>query len=112
MLGPYRIGRLLGRGGMGEVYEALDTVKERTVALKLLPLHYSDDADFRERFERESKTASKLSDPHVIPIHDWGEHDGVLYIDMRLVEGHDLRTLLKKGPLAPDRAIDLSLIHI
>lgn len=107
MLGPYRIGRLLGRGGMGEVYEALDTVKERTVALKLLPLHYSDDADFRERFERESKTASKLSDPHVIPIHDWGEHDGVLYIDMRLVEGHDLRTLLKKGPLAPDRAIDI-----
>lgn len=107
MLGPYRIGRLLGRGGMGEVYEALDTVKERTIALKLLPLHFANDSDFRERFERESKTASKLSDPHVIPIHDWGEHDGVLFIDMRMVDGKDLRGILKDGPIAPGRAVSI-----
>ncbi|WP_232716669.1 protein kinase domain-containing protein [Gordonia metallireducens] len=104
-LGPYRIDRLLGRGGMGEVYEAYDTVKERRVALKVLPPHLVHDKDFRERFERESKTAAKLSDPHVIPIHDWGEKDGVLFIDMRLVDGQDLRKVLGSGPLPPDRAV-------
>ncbi len=104
-LGPYRIDRLLGRGGMGEVYEAYDTGKERRVALKVLPPHLVHDKDFRERFERESKTAAKLSDPHVIPIHDWGETDGVLFIDMRLVDGQDLRKVLGSGPLPPDRAV-------
>ncbi|ANY24074.1 protein kinase domain-containing protein [Gordonia terrae] len=104
-LGPYRIDRLLGRGGMGEVYEAYDTVRERRVALKLLPPHLVHDKDFRERFERESKTAAKLSDPHVIPIHDWGEKDGVLFIDMRLVDGQDLRKLLADGPLPAARAV-------
>ncbi|WP_374614028.1 serine/threonine-protein kinase, partial [Gordonia sp. (in: high G+C Gram-positive bacteria)] len=104
-LGPYRIDRLLGRGGMGEVYEAYDTVRERRVALKLLPPHLVHDKDFRERFERESKTAAKLSDPHVIPIHDWGEKDGVLFIDMRLVDGQDLRKLLAAGPLPAARAV-------
>ncbi|AFR49726.1 protein kinase domain-containing protein [Gordonia sp. KTR9] len=106
-LGPYRIDRLLGRGGMGEVYEAFDTVRERRVALKLLPPHLVHDKDFRERFERESKTAAKLSDPHVIPIHDWGEKDGVLFIDMRLVDGQDLRALLSSGPLPAPRAISI-----
>ncbi|MGP3708018.1 protein kinase domain-containing protein [Gordonia paraffinivorans] len=106
-LGPYRIDRLLGRGGMGEVYEAYDTVRERRVAVKLLPPHLVHDKDFRERFERESKTAARLSDPHVIPIHDWGEIDGVLFIDMRLVDGRDLRKVLESGTLAPERALDI-----
>ncbi|PWD40965.1 hypothetical protein ACN93_21995, partial [Gordonia paraffinivorans] len=99
--------RLLGRGGMGEVYEAYDAVRERRVALKLLPPHLVHDKDFRERFERESKTAARLSDPHVIPIHDWGEIDGVLFIDMRLVDGRDLRKVLESGTLAPERALDI-----
>ncbi|WP_238419865.1 protein kinase [Gordonia sp. 'Campus'] len=107
MLGPYRIDRLLGRGGMGEVYEAFDTLRERRVALKVLPPHLLRDKDFRDRFERESKTAAKLSDPHVIPIHDWGEKDGVLFIDMRLVDGQDLRKLLASGPLTPGRAVHI-----
>ncbi|MGV9826128.1 protein kinase domain-containing protein [Gordonia sp. NPDC003429] len=106
-LGPYRIGKLLGRGGMGEVYEAYDTTKERTVALKLLPPQYIQSAEFRDRFERESRTAARLSDPHIIPIHDFGEIDGLLFIDMRLVDGRDLRAVLADGPLDPARAVAL-----
>ncbi|GAC69454.1 protein kinase domain-containing protein [Gordonia soli] len=106
-LGPYRIGALLGRGGMGEVYEAYDSKKDRTVALKLLPPQLSDNDDFRERFLRESRTAARLSEPHIIPIHDFGEIDGLLYIDMRMVTGRDLRAELAKGPLAPSRAVQI-----
>ncbi|WP_298446523.1 serine/threonine-protein kinase [Gordonia sp. (in: high G+C Gram-positive bacteria)] len=106
-LGPYRLVRLLGRGGMGEVYEAVDTVKDRTVALKLLPPQLSGDDDFRTRFLRESQTTAKLHDPHVIPIHDYGEIDGQLYLDMRIVRGDDLRALVRQGPVPAERAVDI-----
>jgi serine/threonine protein kinase len=104
MFGHYRIIGLLGRGGMGEVYEAEDTRKGRTVALKILPEQYSQDERFRARFQRESRAAAILQEQHVIPIHDWGEIDGNLYIDMRLVQGATLHELLQKGPLEPARA--------
>ncbi|MGB3885203.1 protein kinase domain-containing protein [Gordonia sp. (in: high G+C Gram-positive bacteria)] len=104
-LGRYRLVRLLGRGGMGDVYEAVDTDKDRTVALKLLPQALSDDADFRARFMRESRTVAKLNDPHIIPIHDFGELDGQLFLDMRIVRGRDLRSVIKDGPLEPARAV-------
>ncbi|GAB3578726.1 serine/threonine-protein kinase [Calidifontibacter terrae] len=104
--GPYRLGRLIGRGGMGEVYEARDTLRERIVALKLLPSALAEDANYRTRFEREARLAGMLSDPHVIPIHDFGEIDGVLYIDMRLVRGSDLSEILRRdGRLTPQRAV-------
>ncbi|WP_448222907.1 serine/threonine-protein kinase [Gordonia iterans] len=106
-LGPYRLVRRIGRGGMGEVYEAVDTVKDRTVALKLLPPHLADDDEFRTRFLRESQTAARLNDPHVIPIHDYGEIDGQLYLDMRIVDGEDLRALIGRGPLPAERAVDI-----
>ena len=61
---------------MGEVYEAYDTDKGRTVALKILADEYSHDDKFRTRFQRESHAAAILQEPHVIPIHDWGEIDG------------------------------------
>ncbi|WP_433657204.1 protein kinase domain-containing protein [Nocardia sp. CA-128927] len=106
--GPYELRSLLGRGGMGEVYEAYDTVKDRVVAVKLLPPALAEDPMFQERFRRESQAAARLAEPHVIPIHDWGEIDGVLYIDMRLVRGHDLRSVLRGGgPLTPARAIGI-----
>ncbi|WP_067806942.1 serine/threonine-protein kinase [Nocardia beijingensis] len=104
--GPYRLDRLIGRGGMGEVFAAYDTVKDRVIALKVLPERLHDDPVFRERFRRESHVAARLQEPHIIPIHDYGEIDGRLYIDMRLVRGDSLRALLKaQGPLEPERAV-------
>jgi serine/threonine protein kinase len=103
--GKYTIISLLGKGGMGEVYEAYDTEKNRTVALKILADGFADDATFRKRFQRESHAAAVLQEPHVIPIHDWGEIDGRLYIDMRLVHGQTLDELIAEGPLEPSRAV-------
>ncbi|KNX37097.1 hypothetical protein VV01_07965 [Luteipulveratus halotolerans] len=91
---------------MGEVYIAYDTVKDRTVALKLLPTDLADDPEYQERFRREARTAARLQEPHVIPIHDFGAIDGVLFIDMRLVRGRDLRSVLRsERRLDPARAI-------
>ncbi|HEY6577542.1 MAG TPA: serine/threonine-protein kinase, partial [Mycobacterium sp.] len=104
--GPYRLLRLIGKGGMGEVYEAEDTVKDRIVALKLLPESASHDPVFRKRLQREAHSAGRLQEPHVVPIHDYGEIDGVLYVDMRMINGSDLRKILKNfGPMTPARAV-------
>ncbi len=108
--GPYHLKRLLGSGGMGEVYEAEHTVKQWTVAVKLLSESFSNDPVFRKRLEREARLAGRLQEPHVVPIHDYGEIDGQLYLEMRLVEGTDLDGVLKRfGPLAPPRAV--AIIH-
>lgn len=105
--GRYRLVDLLGRGGMGEVWRAFDTVTERVVAVKVLPAHLADDQGFQERFRREAKAAASLREPHVVPIHDLGEIDGQLFVSMRLVDGYDLQTLLAHGPLAPDQAVTI-----
>jgi serine/threonine protein kinase len=102
--GRYRLIELLGRGGMGEVWRAHDTETDRIVAIKLLPPHFSDNEDFERRFRREAHAAARLNTPHVVPIHNYGEIDGRLYVDMRLVEGRDLETVLRDGPLEPSRA--------
>jgi serine/threonine-protein kinase len=107
--GPYLLRRLLGSGGFGEVYEAVDTGKNRTVALKLLPPIYTADPSFRQRLFREASTAGRLNEPHVVPVHDYGEIDGQLFIDMRLIPGSDLRTVLNNtGPLGPARAVSIT----
>ncbi len=91
---------------MGEVYEAEDTVKDRIVALKLLPESASNDPVFRKRLQREAHSAGRLQEPHVVPIHDYGEVDGLLYVDMRMIDGTDLRKVLKRfGPMTPARAV-------
>jgi serine/threonine protein kinase, bacterial len=104
--GHYQLIRLLGRGAMGEVYQAEDTRKHRVVALKLISEQFSGNSVFRERMQREADTAGRLTEPHVVPIHDYGEIDGQFYLDMRLIEGTDLRTRLSRfGPLKPARAV-------
>ncbi|WAJ47461.1 serine/threonine-protein kinase PknH/PknJ [Mycobacterium sp. Aquia_216] len=104
--GHYQLRRLLGRGGMGEVYEAYDTVKDRTVALKLVSEQVSSDDVFRRRMQREAQTAGRLQEPHIVPIHDYGEVDGQLFIDMRFIEGNDVGSVLNRtGPLPPPRAV-------
>jgi serine/threonine protein kinase len=103
--GRYRLVELLGRGGMGEVWRAHDTVTDRVVAIKVLPANLSEDEDFQRRFRREAHAAARLDTPHVVPIYDYGEIDGRLFVSMRLINGRDLNTVLADGPLEPARAV-------
>lgn len=106
--GPYLLLKLLGSGGFGEVYQAEDTTMNRVVALKLLSSSYSHNPAFRERLFREARTAGRLHEPHVVPIHSCGEIDGQLYIDMRLIDGTDLQGVLDRGgALDPARAVHI-----
>src|SRR3982074_2311199 len=101
-LGPYEILSPLGAGGMGEVYRALDTRLERTVAVKVLSSQLSASADVRQRFEREAKTISQLSHPHICALYDVGSQDGVEYLVMELLEGETLSDRLPQGPLSAE----------
>ena len=106
--GRYRLIDLLGQGGMGQVYRAHDTVTDRVVALKVLPPDMAEDHTFQHRFRREAHIAAQLSDPHVVPIHNYGEIDGRLYVDMRLIEGRDLGAVIAEGgPMNPVRAVHI-----
>lgn len=106
--GPYELQSVIGVGGMGEVYRAYDTLRERMVAIKLLRPEMAADQSFQERFRRESRIAARLQEPHVIPVHNFGEIDGVLYIDMRLVEGESVKDALRAvGVLPPARAVSI-----
>ena len=78
---------------MGEVWRAHDTVTDRVVAIKVLPANLSDDEEFQRRFRREAHAAARLDTPHVVPIHDYGEIDGRLFVSMRLINGRDLNTV-------------------
>ncbi|WP_159929355.1 MULTISPECIES: serine/threonine-protein kinase [Nocardia] len=106
--GHYRLDRLLGSGGMGEVWLAHDTTADRAVALKVLAPAYAADTRFRQRFTREARLAAQVRGPHLVPIHSFGELDGRLYIDMEFVEGCDVAALLRReGRLEPERAIEI-----
>ncbi|HEX4247595.1 MAG TPA: serine/threonine-protein kinase [Pseudonocardia sp.] len=124
--GRYRVLGLLGRGGMGEVYRAHDSETDRVVALKVLPVRLSANEEYVARFKRECRTAARLNEAHVVPIHQFGEIEGRLYLDMRLVDGTDLAAWLRvHGPMQPavavavvgqvaqalDAAHELGLVH-
>ncbi|WP_255396623.1 serine/threonine-protein kinase PknD [Mycobacterium sp. E3198] len=96
---------VLGRGGMGLVWRAYDTVIDRIVALKILSADISRDEVFQRRFRREAHAVARLNSPHIVPIHTHGEIDGRLFLDMRLIDGKDLQSVLDSGPLTPARAV-------
>jgi serine/threonine protein kinase len=103
--GRYRLLESLGGGGMGRVWRAFDTATNRVVAVKVLSSHLANDPVFEQRFRREAFAAAGLNNPHVVPIHTYGEIDGRLYVDMRLIEGRNLQSVIADGPLDPARAV-------
>src|SRR5215471_19969581 len=105
-LGPYEILAPAGAGGMGEVYRAKDTRLERTVAIKILPPQFSNDAVRKQRFEREAKTISQLNHPHICVLHDIGSQDGVDYLVMECMEGETLARRLEKGALPLEQVLN------
>src|ERR1700681_2383542 len=104
-LGPYEVLSPLGAGGMGEVYKARDTRLERTVAVKVLPSPLSSREDVRQRFEREAKTISSLSHPHICALYDVGNQDGVEYLVMEYLEGETLSQRLARGSLPLEQTL-------
>jgi predicted Ser/Thr protein kinase len=103
-LGRWRLERLIGKGGMGRVYEARDPKDGRRVALKVLPAELADDASFVGRFHRESKLLAELSHPHIVEVYDGGEDAGRLWFAMEYVRGETLRRRIERGPLPPEEA--------
>ncbi|QQQ76863.1 serine/threonine protein kinase [Saccharothrix sp. 6-C] len=106
-LGHYRIDGVLGRGGMSVTYKATDVRLGRKVALKVIGEHLTADAEFRERFVDEARNTSAIDHANIVPLYDFDEVDGLLYIAMRLVDGQDLASHIKDGPLSPARTLTL-----
>ncbi len=104
-LGPYEIQSPLGAGGMGEVYRARDTRLDRTVAVKILPSHLSEDPESRQRFDREARTISSLNHPNICTLHDIGHQNGTDYLVMEYLDGETLADRLRKGPLPIDQVL-------
>ncbi|MBC2905698.1 serine/threonine-protein kinase [Streptomyces cupreus] len=105
----YRIEQEIGRGGMAVVYRARDLRLDRTVALKLLAPELARNDTFRRRFTHESRAAAAIDHPHIVPVFEAGETDGLLYIAMRYVAGSDLRHLLdRQGPFTPATAVRIA----
>src|SRR5207244_13281497 len=101
-LGPYEILAMLGAGGMGEVYRALDTRLDRTVAVKVLASHLSSSPELKQRMEREAKAISSLNHRHICHLYDIGSQDGTDYMVIEFLEGETLAERLRKGAMAPN----------
>ncbi len=108
-LGPFRIGRQLGVGGMGVVFQALDVQLNRQVALKIITPHIGDDPEFRARFTREAQAQASLDSPHVVQVYSFGEAEGRLYIASQLIPDGDLGAMLREHGCPPAR-IALNII--
>src|SRR5262245_20357885 len=104
-LGSYEIVALIGSGGMGEVYRALDPRLNRSVAIKVLPAMLSNDPDRLHRFEQEARAAAALSHPNILAVFDLGDEDGAPYIVSELLEGESLAARIAQGALPVRRAI-------
>jgi serine/threonine-protein kinase len=95
----YQIRALLGRGGMATVYRAFDPTFDREVAIKVLASELADNTRFRELFDKEAKVIASLDHPAIVPVHDYGEHEGLPYLVMRFMDGGSLADRLAAGPL-------------
>src|SRR5712691_10233026 len=123
-LGPYEVVARLGAGGMGEVWRGRDTRLDRSVAIKILPAEFAENAQFKIRFEREAKTISQLNHPNICTLYDVGEasvaagvppagpagtpaptQSTISYLVMELLEGESLEDRLKKGPLPLEQVL-------
>ncbi|MGZ7042208.1 MAG: serine/threonine-protein kinase, partial [Thermoanaerobaculia bacterium] len=109
VFGCYQLETLIAAGGMGEVYRAVDTRLNRTVAIKTLPEHLSNDPERRERFTREAKIVSSLNHPHICTLYDVGMQDGIQYLVMEHIEGETLRKRLERGALPLARALEYAI---
>jgi serine/threonine protein kinase len=109
ILGVYEVKALIGAGGMGEVYRAVDPRLNRTVAIKVLPEHVSSDPERRERFKLEAKIISTLNHPHICALYDVGSQDGVDYLVMEHIDGETLQDRLEQGALPLPRALEYSI---
>src|SRR5438477_11432952 len=108
-LGPYRIVALIGSGGMGEVYRARDTRLLREVALKVLPVSFTNDPDRLRRFEQEARAVAALNHPNIVSVHDVGTADGIHYIVSELLEGETLRQRISPSGMPARKAIELAV---
>src|SRR5438105_4107855 len=104
-LGPYEIAAPIGAGGMGEVYRARDTRLDRSVAIKILPAEFAGDTQLRIRFEREAKTISQLSHPHICTLFDVGEN----YLVMELLDGETIADRLSRGALSISESVRIGI---
>jgi len=108
-LGPYEIQSPLGAGGMGEVYRARDTRLDRTVAVKILPTHLSDNPEFKQRFEREARTISSLNHPHICHLYDIGSQDGTDFLVMEFLDGETLAERLRKSAVPLNELLKMGM---
>lgn len=100
MLGPYRIISQVGQGGMATVYKAYQASMDRNVAIKVLPRQLAESPEFAARFQQEARIIARLEHPHILPVFDFGESDGVTYFVMRYLEAGTLKTKMEAGPLS------------
>ena len=100
MLGSYRIISQVGKGGMATVYKAYQSSMDRNVAIKVLPRQLAESAEFAARFQQEARIIARLEHPHILPVFDFGESDGVTYFVMRYLEAGTLKTKMEAGPLS------------
>ena len=108
-LGPYEIQSRLGAGGMGEVYRALDTRLDRTVAIKVLASHLSSSPELKQRMEREARAISSLNHPHICHLYDIGSQDGTDYLVMEFLEGETLAERIRKGAVPLNEILKIGI---
>jgi Tol biopolymer transport system component len=108
-LGPYKILAAAGAGGMGEVYKAADTRLNRTVAIKVLPARFSEDAEMKQRFEREAQTIAALNHPHICTLYDVGQQDGSEFLVMEYLEGETLAARIARGPMPLNEVLKVAI---